>query len=208
MSLPVDPFIQPLPNSLINNPDPEVASWFQYLNRFLHDLWLRTGGGIDKVAGIDDFDFFADAQRSNKLDDIAGDVDFFTPHPRAGLSSDDVDFFAQSPVTNKIQSALTGENDIFIPTPSATIKKLPGDSFTGTAYTTVGDVALDCRNTASATVTLNATPCDGEYVMIRRQNAIVTVSAPINGATSTVLLRRYDTIQLRYFASSSEWGVV
>jgi hypothetical protein len=43
----VDPFVIPLPRKLAL--DPEVAPWFTYLQKFLHDLWKRTGAGTDLV---------------------------------------------------------------------------------------------------------------------------------------------------------------
>lgn len=49
MSNAVDPFIQPIPDKFLNDPDPEVRAYYEYQNRFLHDLWVRTGGGIDLI---------------------------------------------------------------------------------------------------------------------------------------------------------------
>jgi len=43
----VDPFIVPIPPKLLA--DPELRDYFNYLNRFLHDLWVRTGGGTDLI---------------------------------------------------------------------------------------------------------------------------------------------------------------
>jgi hypothetical protein len=43
----VDPFLVPVPKKLAN--DPELAPYFNYLNKFLHDLFLRTGGGEDII---------------------------------------------------------------------------------------------------------------------------------------------------------------
>lgn len=45
----VDPFVVELPAKLAN--DPEVGPYFFYLNKFLHDIFERTGGGDDLVAG-------------------------------------------------------------------------------------------------------------------------------------------------------------
>lgn len=42
----VDP-LYPVPAKLAN--DPEAGPYFQFLHRFLHDLWNRTGGGNDLV---------------------------------------------------------------------------------------------------------------------------------------------------------------
>lgn len=43
----VDPFIQPIPTSF--NSDRELRAYFEYLHRFLHDLWVRTGGTTDSI---------------------------------------------------------------------------------------------------------------------------------------------------------------
>jgi len=43
----VDPFLIPVPKSLLQ--DKETRNYFEYMNRFLHDLWQRTGGGTDTV---------------------------------------------------------------------------------------------------------------------------------------------------------------
>jgi hypothetical protein len=44
----VDPFIVRIPRKW--GQDPEVAPYVTYLNRHLHDLWLRSGGGSDQVS--------------------------------------------------------------------------------------------------------------------------------------------------------------
>lgn len=44
----VDPFLIPIPRKILE--DRESRVYFEYLNRFLHDLWTRTGGGNDDVA--------------------------------------------------------------------------------------------------------------------------------------------------------------
>lgn len=46
----VDPFVIEIPRLFLNHPDPDVRGYFQYLNRFLFDLWSRTGGPSDTVA--------------------------------------------------------------------------------------------------------------------------------------------------------------
>jgi hypothetical protein len=43
----VDPFLIPIPAKLLA--DRETRNYFEYMNRFLHDLWQRTGGGSDTV---------------------------------------------------------------------------------------------------------------------------------------------------------------
>lgn len=48
----VDPFVYPATPSAIKS-DRELDAYFQYLEKFLHDLWLRTGGGDDSIVEIE-----------------------------------------------------------------------------------------------------------------------------------------------------------
>jgi len=43
----VDPFVIRWPKKWES--DPELRDVLRYLNRFLHDLWIRTGGGTDYI---------------------------------------------------------------------------------------------------------------------------------------------------------------
>ena len=43
----VDPFVIQWPRQWME--DPEIRPVIEYLNRFLHDLFIRTGGGSDLV---------------------------------------------------------------------------------------------------------------------------------------------------------------
>lgn len=44
----VDPFIHPIPNKFIN--DSELRPYFEFLHRWAHDMWMRTGGSQDEVS--------------------------------------------------------------------------------------------------------------------------------------------------------------
>ena len=46
----VDPFVIPIPAGL--NKDPETRKYFEYLNRWAHDMWVRSGAGDDKLAEV------------------------------------------------------------------------------------------------------------------------------------------------------------
>lgn len=47
----VDPFMHPIPAEL--SQDQETRQYFEYLNRHLHDLWVRSGGGDDYINNLD-----------------------------------------------------------------------------------------------------------------------------------------------------------
>ena len=44
----VDPFLLPIPKQLLK--DAETRAYFEYMSRFLHDLWVRSGAGNDFIA--------------------------------------------------------------------------------------------------------------------------------------------------------------
>tara|TARA_R110000824_G_scaffold76487_8_gene193738 strand:+ start:88 stop:378 length:291 start_codon:yes stop_codon:yes gene_type:complete len=46
----VDPFLIPIPKSLVQ--DKETRAYFEYMNRFLHDMWVRSGGSSDDLANV------------------------------------------------------------------------------------------------------------------------------------------------------------
>lgn len=50
MSVSVDPFVIPIPQKLLN--DPELGPTFQYLWKFLYDMWQRSGGGNDAIHNV------------------------------------------------------------------------------------------------------------------------------------------------------------
>ena len=47
----LDPFVVEWPAKWVQ--DPEIGPVLVYLNRFLHDLFLRTGGGEDLIENIE-----------------------------------------------------------------------------------------------------------------------------------------------------------
>lgn len=49
----VDPFVIEIPEGFLNHPDQDIRAYFQYLNKFLFDLWTRTGGANDAVLSND-----------------------------------------------------------------------------------------------------------------------------------------------------------
>lgn len=47
----VDPFVIQWPRAW--EQDPEIGPVIHYLNRFLHDLWIRTGGSSDAIESVE-----------------------------------------------------------------------------------------------------------------------------------------------------------
>ena len=50
MATKVDPFVIPIPLAL--NKDAETRKYFEYLNRWAHDMWVRSGAGDDNLSVV------------------------------------------------------------------------------------------------------------------------------------------------------------
>lgn len=87
-------------------------------------------------------------------------------------------------------------------------------SLTDIDYTTTGNVAKEIligTNTRPITVYLNPKPFDGEEVIIKRQNAEITVDGngnTIDGETTLPLSSIYDSPHLVYTDNGGEWSIV
>ena len=64
----VDPFLIPIPKALTQ--DKATRNYFEYLNRFLHDLWVRTGAGSDTVGSNQLSEVFGNNESEVKKLDI------------------------------------------------------------------------------------------------------------------------------------------
>ncbi|MBL4940911.1 MAG: hypothetical protein JKY81_04535 [Colwellia sp.] len=188
MPVTVDPRLYPIPQDL--QKIPEVRKYFEDLERFLHDLWFRTGGGDDAVAEAQIGELYEPGIQTSNADELIEEVEV----------SQEMSFFHD--FTERLEE-LESVNQI--PTPTAAVEVITASSNT----TTTGDQVVICTNTSSITVTLNATPEDGEAVHIKRQNTgAVTVSGDIDGSTTLVIGLRYSSPHLVYTVDAGEWSIV
>jgi hypothetical protein len=87
-------------------------------------------------------------------------------------------------------------------------------SVVDTDYTTTGKVDKEiivASNVIPLTIYLNPTPKDGEEVIIKRQNAEITIDGngnTIDGESSFVLAALYDAPHLVYTDLGGEWSMV
>ena len=74
----VDPFVIKWPDKW--ETDPDIGPVVHYLNRFLHDLWLRTGGGDDAIAETQNGELYETGVESASITELANDLndDTFT----------------------------------------------------------------------------------------------------------------------------------
>ena len=186
----VDPFLHPIPRGLLK--DAETRAFFEYLIRFLHDLWKRTGGGNDFIDQGNFGDLNSSASYQSAIDQVAEIVNSYRIQ-----EPNEIIGHIQEQESPEMQGA-----------PILEPVRFNNLAAGGTALTTTGPEVVLCFNTAAATVTLNANPHDGESVKISRRDGTVTVNGDINGTTSILIPSKYDTMQLVYSAEAGEWAIV
>ena len=177
----VDPFVIPIPRAILE--DKELRFYHEYLNKFLHDLWVRTGGGNDNI-------------RDEGVKEL---------YPWQALTDEEPESVAGI-YGRVVQSEESDLSNLYSTNNFPTEKEIV--SISGN-YTTTGDQIIICTNTSSITVTLNPTPQDGEEVHIKRQNTgTVVISGDIDGQTSITPTIRYDSPHLVYTIDADEWSIV
>ena len=175
----VDPFIIPIPRSLLSNP--ETRHYFEYLNRFLHDLWLRTGGGDDSIASSDVEETypwsFSEAPESNVQS-------LFQIQPEQPSN-------VQNLFQNNIDTSLGKLNAITV----------------STAYTAQANDFINAKG--GATITFPRYPDDSEIIVIRNgdgtQIRLDGNGKSLNGQSTGILNRQGTAIEFYYFIDSDEW---
>lgn len=137
MSVNVDPFVIPIPQKLLN--DPELGPTFQYLWKFLYDLWSRTGGGTDYVSDLTD-DF---AALDTRVDVAENDID--------ALES----LTANSIVTTAVNYTITTSGQVVRVTAAATVSlpAAPSDQYR---------CAVESQTTGAVTVSGNGKTIQGD----------------------------------------------
>ena len=83
MATDVDPRLYPIPRSL--QEDPEVRKYFEDLERFNHDMWIRSGAGNDNLSFVSsdsnrkaDTLLYAVLDKVSLGDDLTADTTGFT----------------------------------------------------------------------------------------------------------------------------------
>ena len=189
----VDPFVIRWPKKWES--DPELRDVLRYLNRFLHDLWIRTGGGPDLIEeGLEAIEDLQD--QINVINDRLDAIDI-----RLDLIEADI----------VALYALVAALDVRVTDLEARVTYLEGSTATTAEdFTTTGETAeltVICTNTVPITITMNLTPADKEKVNIVTQGTgTVTISGPVNGKTTTSIIGSYSSPHLIYTDAAGEWN--
>ena len=168
-------------------------NYLTQLERSLQQIYARVGGSNDAVSEATNGELFDPGIQVFDIEDISSlKVD-------ESLSQLTHDLLERVEELESISFSLGVEVKSL-----ETYALNPGD----TTLTTTGDQWVPCLNTASATVTLNLTPNDGEDVIVWRGGPPVTVLGAINGGASIVIKNRYDAPHFKYSLDAEEWAIV
>lgn len=77
-----------------------------------------------------------------------------------------------------------------------------------TAFTATGNHVVLCNNTATATITLDTTPFDGQQLIVKRRAGEVQFSGTVDGRTDYAVGPQYNCLHLIYADSTGEWSVI
>ena len=197
----VDPFVQHIPSAFQR--DPETRAWFEYDNRWKHDIWARTGGGNDAIGNIeiDLTDIKVDI--ANNVDDIATNTENITTNT-ANISSNTINI--------GINAAGIAQNASDIDALESDVAELVIAAYYLPVSTSVNYTASDfefINAKSGATITLPETPNDYSAVIIRNGDGseigLNGNNRLINGQSTGKIQRKGTSIVLQYFLDDNEW---
>lgn len=179
MAQKVDPFIHPIPKSLLNNP--ETRSYFEYLNRWAHDMWRRTGGSEDLI----------DAGGTRETYPWAED-----------FTEDSRDSFYSSLTANA-----EIDQEISYNFPIEEVKQLITKTIDNEVYTAVDNMFINATN--NSTLILPKNPCENSQVDFTKDGTKLTLKGngkKVNGTTQDIIFKKERLgRQIRYFIDVDEW---
>lgn len=83
----VDPFVIPIPQEFMGSE--ETRRYYEYLHRFLHDLWQRTGGGDDAIQEVQIGELYETGIESALSSEIEQDLNDFDFQPTIEPDNDE-----------------------------------------------------------------------------------------------------------------------
>lgn len=174
----VDPFIHPIPKSLLNNPD--TRSFFEYLTRWCHDMWRRTGGGDDLIADTGTRESYPWSE-----DVTEGSRDSFYSSLTANTEIDQEISYNFPIDYHKTFNAVSTSNN----------------------YTAADWDWVNAKR--ASTITFPQYPSAGAEIIIRvGDNTFIGLNGNgknIDGSSTGVLRRKGTSIRFKYFIDDDEW---
>ena len=191
----VDPYIVNPPKAFTS--DPELAVWYNYTNRFLHDLWQAVTDGTGDP---------------DEVESVEGQTTSYRVGQNSALIAQLLERMECLERTIEVKSALAGAVSSASSDVSMQIQT-PAISTDFKSITVTENTTLNNYNFANvkngATVTLPQYPIENSVIIIRNgDGSTVKIDAngkTLNGETTGKLYRKGTAITIQYFIDSDEW---
>jgi hypothetical protein len=173
----VDPYVIRIPQAFLS--DPEVARWFEYDNRWKHDMWISvTGGTGTPTVGSDDTDTSLEIAVNRTSETVASINDALE---KLSDSMPEPIYYSE-PTTLRAVSATSD-------------------------HTAVDHEFINATN--NARITLPLFPVENSVILIRNgDGTLINISGNgrnINGSQNGTLRKKGTTVDLHYFITENEW---
>lgn len=196
MATRVDPFLIPIPKKILE--DKELRDFFEYQNRFLHDLWFRTGGGTDLIAESQIGELYEPGIQTSNAEEIIEELDadaelFATTYNDNQERIEDLELDAELFAAHALDNA---ELEIVVVTAD---------------YTTTGNQVIVVNSTNPVVITANESPGYAEFFhVIRYSTGSVNVQSTnlINGQASKSIIRRYTAPKHLFITELNTWNTI
>lgn len=220
----VDPFIQPIPSKWSS--DSELRAYIEYLHRFLHDIWIRTGGANDAVDGtsVDLTALQSDVEENttdiatnatniavNTADILTNSSAIDTNTASIAVNTSNISTNTSNIATNTANIAI---NSTRITSNDDDIASLQAAAYFVPVSTSVDYTASDfefINAKGGATVTLPETPNQYSAIIVRNgDGSLIQLNGNgrmINSESTGKIYREGTSIVLQYFLDDDEWFV-
>ena len=196
MAIRVDPFLLPLPKQLLL--DKETRVFFEYQNRFLHDLWYRTGGGTDLIAESQIGELYEPGIQTSDADELIEGLDvdselFSKPDSDSSERIEELELDAEMFAAHTLDNT---ELEVVVVTAD---------------YTTTGNQVVVVNSTTPVVITANESPGYTEFFhVIRYGTGAVNVQSTnlINGQANKSIIRRYTAPKHLFIAELNTWNTI
>lgn len=194
----VDPFLIPIPRKILE--DRESRVYFEYLNRFLHDLWTRTGGGNDDVAESQIGELYEPGIQVSNADELIEELeaDFSIFNTGYNDSQERIDEL-------ELDSEMFFHQESEIPTSNLEIVVVTSD------YTSESNQVVVVNSANPVVITANPTAEDGEFFhVVRYGTGLVSVQSAklINGQPIKTIIRQYTAPKHLFIAELDTWNTI
>jgi len=173
----LDPFVVEWPTKWVQ--DPEIGPVVTYLNRFVNDLFLRSGGGDDAIVETQIVELYEPGIQTGNYEELLEELEL------------DVEMLGgQGFDPSQLLPSVTVESAAYTTAGSITVIATSNITVTLNASPDTGETVTIKRATTAGTVTI-----DGN-------------GKNIDGASTHTLILNYESRNILYVTETDEWLIV